>query len=384
MERRKAGFKKKNRTYRWIFVVFIVICILASAFSFLYYRNLHKTIREESRAYLQEVSRRVAANLDRITKDNFAMLNMMGASLETTEPETMEEVRQLLQKQQGFGELDTIMLVEESGRAYNIADSKSVFFSFDDAMLGSMLAYKSAIAKAQIMDNKEYFVFAVSLDHVTVGGEKIMALAACYDPDTLNQVLSMTSFNGQAYSQIITKSGTLVTKASFPFAMKSGYNIFSTLQNAEMDEKGSLAKVYSDIEKNVADQISFSLDGVHRYMVYTPIQPDDWYLLTFVPFQAVNEKSDMLLVMTLRICGLLVILFCGLVAILFWIFRANKRKLERLAYVDGITEGNTIQRFYELAAEMMDAVNNTGGSVKKREDTHKMAEANKAFAHYRW
>ncbi len=37
-----------------------------------------------------------------------------------------------------------------------------------------------------------------------------------------------------------------------------------------------------------------------------------------------------------------------------------------------------------LAAELMDAVNSTGGSVKKREDTHKMAEANKAFAHYRW
>ena len=37
-----------------------------------------------------------------------------------------------------------------------------------------------------------------------------------------------------------------------------------------------------------------------------------------------------------------------------------------------------------LAAEIMDAVNNTGASVKKREDTHKMAESNKAFAHYRW
>lgn len=37
-----------------------------------------------------------------------------------------------------------------------------------------------------------------------------------------------------------------------------------------------------------------------------------------------------------------------------------------------------------LAGEIMDAVNNMGGSVKKREDTHKMAEANKAFAHYRW
>ncbi|GBF12032.1 30S ribosomal protein S7 [Tepidibacillus infernus] len=37
-----------------------------------------------------------------------------------------------------------------------------------------------------------------------------------------------------------------------------------------------------------------------------------------------------------------------------------------------------------LAAEILDAANNTGASVKKREDTHKMAEANKAFAHYRW
>ena len=37
-----------------------------------------------------------------------------------------------------------------------------------------------------------------------------------------------------------------------------------------------------------------------------------------------------------------------------------------------------------LAAEIMDAVNSTGGAVKKKEDTHKMAEANKAFAHYRW
>ena len=37
-----------------------------------------------------------------------------------------------------------------------------------------------------------------------------------------------------------------------------------------------------------------------------------------------------------------------------------------------------------LAAEIIDATNNVGGAVKKREDTHKMAEANKAFAHYRY
>ena len=37
-----------------------------------------------------------------------------------------------------------------------------------------------------------------------------------------------------------------------------------------------------------------------------------------------------------------------------------------------------------LSGELMDAANNRGSAVKKREDTHKMAEANRAFSHYRW
>lgn len=54
-----------------------------------------------------------------------------------------------------------------------------------------------------------------------------------------------------------------------------------------------------------------------------------------------------------------------------WIMRYAKERSERT-----MTE--------KLAGEIIDAYNNKGGSVKKREDTHKMAEANKAFAHYRW
>jgi small subunit ribosomal protein S7 len=38
----------------------------------------------------------------------------------------------------------------------------------------------------------------------------------------------------------------------------------------------------------------------------------------------------------------------------------------------------------KLAGELLDAANNTGTTIKRREDTHKMAEANRAFAHYRW
>ena len=53
-----------------------------------------------------------------------------------------------------------------------------------------------------------------------------------------------------------------------------------------------------------------------------------------------------------------------------------------LAYARERGDGKTMQE--KLANEFMDASNLRGGAVKKREDTHRMAEANKAFAHYRW
>ena len=52
-----------------------------------------------------------------------------------------------------------------------------------------------------------------------------------------------------------------------------------------------------------------------------------------------------------------------------------------LRYARGRSEKTMIEK---LAGELIDAYNNRGGAIRKREDTHKMAEANKAFAHYRW
>lgn len=52
-----------------------------------------------------------------------------------------------------------------------------------------------------------------------------------------------------------------------------------------------------------------------------------------------------------------------------------------IGYARSRSEKTMVQK---LAGELQDAAQNRGGSVKKREDTHRMAEANKAFAHYRW
>ena len=65
--------------------------------------------------------------------------------------------------------------------------------------------------------------------------------------------------------------------------------------------------------------------------------------------------------------------------------RPERRNALAIRWIIGFAQKRSGQSMAEkLAAELLDAYGNRGAAVKKRDDTHKMAEANKAFAHYRW
>ena len=65
--------------------------------------------------------------------------------------------------------------------------------------------------------------------------------------------------------------------------------------------------------------------------------------------------------------------------------RPERRQTLGLRWLTNYSRARSEKTMKErLAGEIMDAANNLGSAVKKREDTHKMAESNKAFAHYRW
>ncbi len=65
--------------------------------------------------------------------------------------------------------------------------------------------------------------------------------------------------------------------------------------------------------------------------------------------------------------------------------RPDRRQTLGLRWLTSYARNRSEKTMRErLAGELMDALNNAGGACKKRDDTHKMAEANRAFAHYRW
>lgn len=338
----------ETKYYRRIFIVFLIICIGIGAFCFQYYFKLQDTVHAESKGYLKEVSTRIGSNINRIINDNYALLETLGAALKQVDANNFDDVRNVAKEQQQYWNYKDMILLSQSGKGYNLQGDE-VSIANNEFIFDVDASKTTRISTTQIIDEEECIMLAVPVKGLKLNGEKMVALGAIYDPVSFDKVLSMSAFDGKAYSCIISKEGTTIVRSSAQTTMKTGYNVLSTIEKARLDDNASMDTIRKEIKGNIGGQIGFTQDGIRYYMVYTPVEPEAWYLLTFVPTSVVNEKSDLLLRTTLFLCGLIVVSFAGLIIVILLTFYYNRRKLETIAYVDELTGGNTIQKFYELA-----------------------------------
>lgn len=353
MLKHKKKLASEKQTYKVIFIIFFFICIFVGIFSFQYYDRLQDTIRDESVGYLKEISRRIEGGVNRFIDDNYSVLNTMASVLEDSEAESFSDISLIVESQQEYWNYQNILFVDEEGHAFD-SSGKAMTLNNDSYFYDAVVDKRNAISTTQLVDNKECIVLVIPLENMVIEEKNMVALAASYDPASFDQTLSMSAFDGQAYSCIINKIGTVVVRSSSLASQKVGYNVLTTIGASDIDPGYSIDKVRSDIQSDIEGQIVLSMDGVKYYMVYTPIASEDWYLLTFVPTSAVNEKSDMLMRLTLLFCGLITVVFAGLIAFLVYSFYRNKRQLEQIAFIDEVTGGNTIQRFYILSRNALD------------------------------
>lgn len=366
IKKRKKRSYSRRTSYAFVLLIFVVIFLLSAVATFRYYQELHSTIREENQLYLQEITKRISTSIERIVRDNFSILSTMTVPLESAE--SIEEVQEIIEKQKGFWSYEDIMLVNRDGRLFETS-GKETFFTLDENMRNRIISHNKAMSTSQTINNKEYIVFSTPISNVKFGEYDMIALVATYRQASFEEVLSMSSFSERAYSQVIKKSGTVVTVPSSPYALEGGYNVLSTIQSSDIGIGYSMDAVIEEINNGQIGMMSFTIDDVERYMVYTPISGiSEWYLLTFVPVESVNEKSDMLLKSTILLCTLIAVVFALLISTLVALFSSHRNKLERIAFVDTVTGGNTITRFYEIAQKIL--------SSKSSDDTYALIYSN--------
>ncbi len=334
-------------------VSFAVACLVMGITSFQYYTQLQSTIRTETSGYLQEITRRIASNVDRIVEDNQANLYTVATILSSSDIDSFTGTSFVVGNQKQYWNFEDILFINESGKAYS-SSGTPVVLNNDHFFTAAIVEHRASISNTQMINGAERILMSVPLEGVTVGGERMMAVAAVFDPASFERALSMDAFNSMASSAIIDANGTVVVRPSDSASIDTGYNILTTISNASMDEDSCIDRVKASMSNGVPDQMSFTLNGLRYYALYTPISFENWHMLTFVPADIVNARSDAMLQTTLVLCGLITLVSAVLIALILFISSRNKRRLENLAYVDAVTKGHTTEKFAELARSSLD------------------------------
>lgn len=335
-----------------IIAIFALLCVLIGYLCLRYYWQLQKTVKSESLGYMQEISRQMGTNINKNIEDKYAMLGTMAKVIKGSNITTYEHLPDMLNEHRKLWKFQSILLIDEDGVAYNELGTV-VALSSDNYLQEVIVNRLPSLSSSQVINGNESIIFAIPIDDISINGTKMLALAASYDLKTFDQMIAMTAFEGNGYAHIIRSDGAAVIRSSSPATQEYGYNILNSLSTADFKDGKNIDTIKGEILSGKSGQIEFSINGNHEYMTFMPLGEQQWSLLTFVPVNVVNSKSNMLLKITLLLSGFITIFFAALLAALFITFYQNKKKLEQIAYVDAVTGGNTIERFYDLAEKLL-------------------------------
>ncbi|MEG0833135.1 MAG: EAL domain-containing protein [Oscillospiraceae bacterium] len=342
----------KQYFYKIAIAIFAVVFLIVGILCFQYYHRLQSTIATESKGYLKEISNQLSVNVNKTINDNFSILGTISTVLDSHSFNSYESVQPIILKQQRYWNFQNILLVDKDGISYD-AFGKTSMLGADNSLRITLVDKKASMSTSHMVNGIECVVFAIPLTDLTVGNIQMSALIATYDLRTFDRILSMTAFDGKGYAHIIRQDGTFVIRSSSQAAAKTGYNILNSLSASDLGNEKALAKLRGDFSKGLSGQVDLTIDNEIVYMVYTPLETQQWYLLTFVSMNVVNAKSDLLLKLTLLLCGFITFSFAVLFTYLLVTSYHHKRSLEIIAYVDSVTGGNTIDRFYECGKKLL-------------------------------
>lgn len=341
----------RYKSYRVIISAVVMLIVLLGILCSQYYRALQNTIRNESHEYLQEICKQVASNASRNISDNFAVLGTISSVLKNAGVKTYRELQPEVLAQQTFWNFKDILLIDARGSAYD-AYGNIVMLSGDEYLREAVVNRRRAMSPAQTIKGTECMIFVIPVQGLTVNGTDMHALAATYALDTFDNILSMQAFSGRGNFYIIQKNGATVVRASSEAAPLEGYNLLNSLAAADIEDS-TIAKIKADIASGKGSAATISINGTRMYASYAPLESREWYLMGFVPVDVVNAKSALFMRLTLLLSAAITVAFTALVAYQMLTDSRHKQRLEQIAYVDPVTGGNTIERFYEVVEEQL-------------------------------
>lgn len=190
--------------------------------------------------------------------------------------------------------------------------------------------------------NGEYiFVGSVPLyyDNKIIG-----TIQKIYTEKQMNELFAASLFSSKGYMYVINSEGYIILHTKHINCALKSDNYFRDVY--EYGNAEAVRKMKEDIKANKSGFMENVVNGEKTFSAYTPIeQVHDWYLVTSVPTDVIAENGNVVMKIFYMVMVALVLIFLVSICYFAWNKRRQKRTLEKIAFVDNVTGGNTYNKF---------------------------------------
>ncbi|MBC8559051.1 bifunctional diguanylate cyclase/phosphodiesterase [Fumia xinanensis] len=353
MKNTKESQLQKSTSPRLLLMItaaILFICLISSA-SFFYVRQLEDAIQDETDSNLIEIAEQLSIIVDNQVQGNLRNLESIALFLRAFDNIEEARITQFIETEAVRYSYEKIFLSNESGHTL-----------FSDGSLGSiadMKFYSRAMDGESVItvvssSNQNWIIYATPI-YSQSGREIIGVSGAVQNLESLSNSLEVDFFGGEGYVQLVKADGTAIVESQHKYAIGPYDNYFDALEESGYQDGGqnSLNSLRKDMAEGRTGIIGLMRGSRECRMCYMPLTTNNWYLLTVVPISVINTKTDYFVQNTAIICVLITILFLVLILALIGLHNSSRKKLERMAYTDAVTNGLNWRSFEAQTGEIL-------------------------------
>ncbi|WP_042349423.1 bifunctional diguanylate cyclase/phosphodiesterase [Bacillus massiliigorillae] len=347
-------FMKINR--RNLVIIFAVLSILlvVCITYYLFTKDLKEKFSEETSTYLGEIANQSVVALQNQINGEIRTMKDISSFIGKNETINRAEIMPILTKISENNHFKRMGIILPNGKAYttdqheiNLADRAY----FKNALNGQASISDTIVDK---IDGKKVHVYSAPIYHE----DKIIGVVfAAHKVDIYQKILSISTFNNEGHSFIAKSNGDLLIKSTHPNRNIHLNNLAELTDIEGLDTVNKEASAQDSIhnmglmKKGTVKIISDKNNS--EYVNYTPLNINDWYLISFVPVKTISEKTTYITQNLLFIYSIIIGVYSSLLIYVIFTQKKNKKELSTLAYVDTLTGARNINKFYMDAQKLL-------------------------------
>ena len=286
---------KKRIDKNWkTLLAFVLICFIAVILLF-YFITIRQTMYEESSAHLDEVSRQVAASMEKQSKDQWNMVRMFSQYFKDLPGGNWESFEDYVQNQQDSWGFSSLCLVDDNAMYYDKGNRFSLL-SQEKVTRVLLTQRQPVILDNVLFGDESKLIFLLPVDNLRIQGKTYPAIGASYNSNRVFDLLEIEAFDGEGTLYITHEDGTVLFRTQRQEG-EIGYNLFNSLEKMTF-RRGSVRQFREDVETGREELMTVTLDGTEYYLNHTTVGVDDWQLVMLVPVGVVSGRIQQVSVLS--------------------------------------------------------------------------------------